>query len=83
VPANATGIVANVTVADATHESLVKVWPPDSWGPPDSSNLNFGRNQVIPNLVTTGLASNGAVNLSNEIGETHLIADLVGWCAQY
>lgn len=76
-------MVANVTVADATLESRVKVWPPDPWGPPTASNLNVGANQVIPNLVTTGLAADGTVNISNHLGQTHVIADLVGWYAPH
>jgi len=83
-PIDATGMVANVTVADATAESFVSVWPPDPLsGSTNSSNLNFGTNQVIPNLVMSGLAANGTVNFSNHLGETHLIADLVGWYARY
>jgi len=84
VPANATGMVANVTVADATAESFVTVWPPDPPTPrPSSSNLNFAPGQVIPNLVMSGLAPDGTVNLYNHLGQTHLLADLVGWFAWY
>ena len=83
VPAGATGMVANVTVADATAESFVSVFPGAGPRPDPFSNLNFATNQVIPNLTATGIAPDGTVGFYNHLGETHLIADLVGWYASY
>lgn len=81
VPAGATGLVANVTVADATTESFVSVFPGNVSLPIPFSNLNFGSGQVIPNLVAVGIAPNGSVNFYNHVGSTALIADAVGYFA--
>ncbi len=81
VPAGATGLVANVTVADGTAESFVSVYPGNVPRPNPFSNLNFGPNQVIPNLTAVGIAPNGTVNFYNHVGSTALIADAVGYYA--
>ena len=81
VPAGATGLVANVTVADATTESFVSVFPGNVARPNPFSNLNFGPGQVIPNLTAVGIAPNGSVNFYNHVGSTALIADAVGYFA--
>jgi hypothetical protein len=84
VSADATGLVANVTVADATAESFVAVFPGGTARPVPFSNLNFGRNQVIPNLTTVGMdRTNGTVSLYNHLGETEVIVDAVGWYARW
>jgi hypothetical protein len=79
VPYGATGLVANVTVADATAESFVAVYPGQVARPNPYSTVNFGINQVIPNHTMVGIAPDGTVNLYNHLGETHLVADAVGW----
>lgn len=81
IPAGATGLVANLTVADATAESFVSVFP--GVRPDPFSNVNFGIDQVIPNLAAVGLSPEGAVGLYNHLGQTHLIADAVGWYAPW
>jgi hypothetical protein len=81
VPAGATGLVANVTVADGSTESFVSVFPGNVARPDPFSNLNFGRSQVIPNLTAVGIAPNGTVNVYNHLGSTALIADAVGYYA--
>jgi streptogramin lyase len=81
VPAGATGLVANVTVAEATAQSFVAVFPGNVARPNPFSNLNFDINQVIPNLTTVGIAPNGSVNFYNHLGTTALIADAVGYYA--
>ena len=83
VPPGATGLVANLTVADGTAESFAAIFPGDAARPDPFSNLNFGTNQVIPNLTTVGVAPDGTVNLYNHLGSTHLIADAVGWYAPW
>jgi hypothetical protein len=81
IPADATAVVANVTVADATAESFVSVYPAGVTRPNPFSNLNFGRNQVIPNLTVVGIGTGGSVALYNHLGSTHLVADVNGWFA--
>jgi hypothetical protein len=78
VPANATAVLMNVTVAAPTAGGYLTVWPAD--GPmPDSSNLNFRAGQVTANLVVVPLDGNGYVTFFNAFGATHVIADVVGY----
>jgi len=80
VPAAATGLVANVTATAGTAGSFVTVFP-DGVPKPNSSNLNFGAGQTIPNLVTVKLGANGNIALANTLGTVDLIADAVGFYA--
>ena len=81
VPAGATGLVANVTVADGLAESFVSVFPGNVARPDPFSNLNFGKFQVIPNLTVVGLAPNGSVSFYNHLGKVELIGDATGYFA--
>ncbi len=80
VPTGATGLVANVTATAGTAGSFVTVYP-DGVARPNSSNLNFGPGETIPNLVTVKLAANGKIDLYNALGNVDLIADAVGYYA--
>lgn len=81
VPFGATAMVANVTVAEATAESFVAVFAGNATRPQPYSNLNFGINQVVPNHAFVGIAPDRTVMFYNHLGQTHLIADVVGWFA--
>jgi hypothetical protein len=80
VPTSATAVVLNVTVVDPSAATDVRVYPtPADGAVPRSSNLNAGPGQVVPNLVTATLGSNGSVRLRNAAGSVHLIADVAGY----
>lgn len=76
----ATAIVANVTATQGTAGSFVTVYPGGATRP-NASNLNFGADETIPNLVTVGLSPSGDVEIYNELGNVDLVADLVGYYA--
>jgi hypothetical protein len=80
VPAAATGLVTNVTATGGTANSFVTVFP-DGVPVPNSSNVNFGVGETIPNLVTTKIAANGNIALHNQLGNVDLVADAVGYYA--
>ncbi len=80
VPANATAVVLNVTATQPTTEGHLIVYPTGVTRPL-ASNLNFTAGQTIPNLVITGVGSNGQVSIYNNAGTTHIIADIVGYYA--
>ena len=80
VPADATGLVANVTATGATAGSFVTVFPTGG-ARPASSNLNFGAGQTIPNLVMVGVGTGASVDLFNAQGSVDLVADAVGYFA--
>jgi hypothetical protein len=78
VPATATAVVLNVTVADSDTGSFLQVWPTGS-SQPNSSNLNFTAGQLAANLVTIKLGSAGQVSFYNAVGHTDVIADVMGY----
>jgi hypothetical protein len=78
IPGNASAVVMNVTATESNNASFLKVWPTGSLHP-NSSNLNFGTNQTIPNLVTVKLGTGGTVRLATAVGQTHVVADVVGY----
>jgi len=79
VPASGAGSVAlNVTVAGATSNGFVTVYPTGQ-PQPTASNLNFAPAQVVPNMVIVPLGSGGKVSLYNSSGSTDLVVDVLGW----
>lgn len=81
VPSNATGVVMNVTAANATAASYLTVYPAGR-ARPTTSNLNWAAGTpAVANLVYTPVGTNGQVRMFNSRGTTHLLADVVGWFA--
>jgi hypothetical protein len=78
VPDDATAVVLNVTGTAPTANTFVTVHPGDE-ARPFTSSLNLTPNQTRANQVTVGLNDSRAVSLFNNVGNTHLIADLVGY----
>jgi hypothetical protein len=78
VPANATGVVLNVTVTDPTAGSFVALWPSDVTRP-TASNLNFPSRLTIANMVTARLSGDGKVSIYNAVGSVNVIVDVVGY----
>ena len=78
VPAtNVSGVVLNLTAAEADGWGYVTAWP---GGPqPEASNLNLENvGQTRPNLVSASLGADGATRLFT-YGGTHLLADVLGY----
>jgi hypothetical protein len=73
-----TAVVLNVTAVNATASSFATVYP-DGAPLPTASNLNFSAGQIVPNLVTVPLGSNGSVRLYNRAGNVDLIGDIAGY----
>ena len=74
----ATAVVLNVTVTSATAGSHLTVWPGGA-AKPTASNLNWETGQTVPNLVVVKVGSGGTINVFNNSGNVHVIADVVGW----
>ena len=55
------------------------MWPSGSLAPPNVSNLNFGPDMTIPNLVITRIGTAGQINIYNAIGSTHVLIDVLGY----
>ncbi|WP_441428251.1 polysaccharide deacetylase family protein [Arthrobacter sp. 2RAF6] len=80
IPANATAVTFNLTVANPTSFGFVTAYPSGTTAP-NASNLNYATGQIVPNLVTVPVGSDGKVTLLNASakGTAELIADVSGY----
>jgi hypothetical protein len=78
VAADATAVVINVTVTEASATSHLTVWPTGE-AKPNASNLNFVAGQAVPNLVIVKLGAGGKISIANNTGQTHVIGDVNGY----
>jgi hypothetical protein len=78
IPADATGVVLNVTANSATSAGYVTATPTGS-PRADTSVLNLTPDQDLPNMITTTLGDGGRIDLYNFTGSVHLIADVAGY----
>ncbi|HEX4791679.1 MAG TPA: PKD domain-containing protein, partial [Actinospica sp.] len=82
VPADATAVVLNLTVADATAVSGYLSAYPAGAAAPISSNVNFVKGVSVANMAIVQVGANGDVELYNGSGGTvDLIADTSGYFA--
>ena len=81
VPQDATAVVLNMTVDQATGpESYITVWPSGT-AMPTASNLNFTEGPASTNLVIARVGASGKVAVYNHMGSPDVIADVQGWFA--
>ncbi|HEX2118934.1 MAG TPA: delta-60 repeat domain-containing protein, partial [Acidimicrobiales bacterium] len=79
VPAGgAAAVLLNVTVTEPTEVSFLTAWPAGR-PRPVASNLNVAPGQTAANLVVAKVGRFGSVDLYNNAGSAHVIADLAGW----
>jgi hypothetical protein len=78
VPADASGVLVNVTVTNGTATSFLTVYP-GAGARPETSNLNWDDAQPHANLVSVGLGTDGSVAVHNDAGTADVIVDLVGY----
>lgn len=79
IPAGAVAaVVLNVTVTEPTAVSFLTAWPGGTTRPL-ASNLNYRAGQTVPNLVVVPVGADGTVQLFNNAGSTHVVADVAGW----
>jgi hypothetical protein len=79
VPASGvTAVVLNVTAVSPTASTNITVYP-DGPARPGTSNLNVTRGEVIANLVTVPVSTDGKVDFFNDAGSVNLVADLSGY----
>ena len=81
VPATATAVVLNLTGTAPTAATYVTVYPSDGFLPL-ASNLNLVAGQTRANAVTVGLGAGALLNLYNNAGSVHLVADLAGYYSE-
>lgn len=80
VPATGvTAVVVNVTAVSPTATGHLIAYPSGTTRP-TSSNMNWLKGQIVPNLVTVPVGKDGSVDLFNAGGgTTHFIADVSGY----
>ncbi len=78
VPADASSLVLNVTVTEATAAGYLTVWPTGR-PRPTASNLNFSAGQTIANMVTVKVGDRGSVELVSNQGCPQVIVDIAGY----
>jgi len=72
-------VALNLTVTNPSRTSHLRVYPGNASTPPESSSLNFSAEDTIASMVTAQVAPDGTVKIFNNSGQTHVIADLVGY----
>ena len=77
VPADASGVVLNLTATEPDRAGFVTAYPCDA-ARPFASNLNFSAGQTVPNLAQVRVSAAGTVCLFAH-APTHLVADLAGY----
>ncbi len=76
--AGVTSVVLNVAVTEPVGpESFLTLFPAGT-ARPLASNLNFVAGETVPNLVIVRV-QNGKVAIYNNVGSTHVVADVQGW----
>lgn len=78
IPGHAVAVAINLTSVDASASSFVTVFPAGE-ARPFASNLNPVPGAAVPNLVIARVGVDGAVDIFNNTGAVHLVADVVGW----
>jgi hypothetical protein len=80
IPADAVAAAMNVTAANPTAQSNLRVYPGDVAAVPTVSNLNFSAGQApVPNKVDVKLSPTGTIKLFNQNGTVSVIGDVVGY----
>ena len=72
-----TAVSLNLTAVGPTAEGYVTVWPCGSTKP-STSNVNFVKNQIVPNAVISPVDATGKVCIASTAA-THLVVDVNGW----
>lgn len=78
VPADATGVVVNLTVARATATTFLTAYPTGA-ARPTTSSVNADAGQVVANLAQLALGPDGSITVFNNRGTTSLDLDVVGY----
>ncbi len=78
VPADATAVVFTLTGVQPTASTFVTAFP-HGQSRPVVSNLNLRAGEIRANLATVRVGADRVVDLYNNSGSTHLLADLAGY----
>jgi hypothetical protein len=79
-PADAEAVALNVTVTGTTGTSFLTISPKGE-PRPLASSLNWAPGWTVPNAVTARVGAGGEVSIYNNLGEAHVVIDVVGYFA--
>lgn len=77
-PLTATGVVLNLTGVDPTASTYVAAWAGAEPVRGDGSALNLSAGQILANAAVVAFGSTRGIQLYNNNGSVHLVADLAG-----
>jgi hypothetical protein len=78
VPADAVGVLLNVTADGASEVTYLTVWPAGEVQP-NASVLNAVPGQALPNFIEAKLGAGGKLSIYNFAGSVNVIADIAGY----
>jgi hypothetical protein len=78
VPADAVGVVLNITAVNATASSFITVWPTGGTRP-NASTLNPAQGQTRFNSATVLLGAAGSFSIYHSAGSVDVLVDVVGY----
>jgi dipeptidyl aminopeptidase/acylaminoacyl peptidase len=70
-------VVANITVVGASGGGYLTAWAAGSTQP-TTSNVNWGKGQIVANMVVSTLDSSGQMEIYTS-STANVIIDVVGW----
>ena len=73
-----TAVALNVTVDQPTGNGYLTVWPAGE-ARPTASTHNYVPGLTVANLVLAKVGANGQVSVYNSAGQTHVVADVIGY----
>ncbi|MDX1620024.1 MAG: S8 family serine peptidase [Nitriliruptorales bacterium] len=73
-----TAVAINVTAVNATRDSFLTVYPAGS-SRPTASTVNFGKDDIIPNMAIAKLGRDGRVSIYNFAGPVDVVVDVMGY----
>ncbi len=83
LPADAVGLMLNVTAVGATAQTNLRVYPADA-PLPEASNLNPSPGAApTPNAVLTALSDDGRFSVRNFRGDVHVVIDVNGYLVDH
>ena len=86
VPADAIGVLVNVTVVTPTHEGFLSLRPQGATGEPTTSTVNFFPGAIEPNAATVDL-NDGKIQIwvetSSNSGSADVLIDVVGYTVDH
>ncbi|MHB8263549.1 MAG: IPT/TIG domain-containing protein [Acidimicrobiales bacterium] len=77
IPSTAKVVVANITVVNTTGGGYLTAWAAGATEP-TTSNINWGKGQIMPNMVLSALNSKGQIEIDAS-SPANVIIDVVGW----